>query len=126
MASTGFGIVGTGMISEFHAQALSAIDGARLVACHDISLERADAFAGKWHCTPHSDLNSFLSEPGLDVVTICTPSGLHLEPGLATLDAGHHLVAEKPLEVTPERCDELIDHAAARGKYVAGIFPARF
>jgi len=49
-----------------------------------------------------------------------------MEQGLAALDAGHHLVVEKPLEVTPEKCDELIQRARDRNRILAGIFPARF
>ena len=126
MKQTGFGIIGTGMISEFHAQALAAIDNARLVACYDISSERADAFAQDWGCTAYSSMDGFLAHADLNVVIICTPSGLHLESGLAALDAGHHLVVEKPLEVTPERCDTLIRRAAERERALVGIFQARF
>ena len=126
MGQTGFGIIGTGMISEFHAQALAAIDAARLVACFDISPERANEFAQKWACAAHHNPDDFLAQPDMQVVIICTPSGLHLEPGLAALNAGRHLVVEKPLEVTPERCDELIQRAADRERILVGIFPARF
>ena len=125
-SQSGFGIIGTGMISEFHAQALAAIDNARLVACYDISEKRANAFAQTWGCTAYTGLDGFLAHADLNIVIICTPSGLHLESGLAALDAGHHLVVEKPLEVTPEKCDTLIRRAAERERTLAGIFPARF
>jgi UDP-N-acetyl-2-amino-2-deoxyglucuronate dehydrogenase len=126
MDQTGFGIIGTGMISAFHAQALQAIAGARLVACYDISGERAKAFADTWGCAAHTNLDDFLASSDLNTVIICTPSGLHLEPGLAALDAGHHLVVEKPLEVTADRCDRLIRRASERKRILAGIFPSRF
>jgi len=122
-----FGIVGTGMIAEFHARAIAALpDDITVVACQDVSGERATAFAERWACTPYEDLADFLAGGGMDAVIICTPSGLHREPGLAALDAGYHLVVEKPLEITADRCDTLIESAARKGLTLSGIFPARF
>jgi predicted dehydrogenase len=67
-----------------------------------------------------------LSNPELDIVTICTPSGAHLEPGIAAARAGKHVLVEKPLEITPKRCDQLISECDKRGVYLGTIFPSRF
>ena len=126
MAETGFGIVGVGVIASFHAKALAEIPGARLAACFDVSPERAGKFAEEFNCVSRKTLDDLLADSSVDAVIICTPSGLHLEPALAAAAAGKHLVVEKPLEITPERCDSII--AAARDNHVrlAGIFPSRF
>jgi len=124
--SFGFGIVGLGMIAEFHAQALRAMEGAEAVACYSRDSVKAAAFAERHGCTAYSDYAAFLADARLDVVTICTPSGAHLEPVLAAAEAGKHIVCEKPLEVTTDRVDRMIAACGAAGVMLAGIFPRRF
>jgi predicted dehydrogenase len=87
---------------------------------------RALSFSSAHGCAPYSELGSFLAHPGLDVVTICTPSGAHLEPALAAARAGKHLIVEKPLEVSLPRCDALIEACDRAGVLLCGIFPSRF
>ena len=124
--SVGFGVVGLGMIADFHARALHAATGAELVACASRNDARAVRFGARHGCAGYHDLAQFLRHPGLEAVSICTPSGAHLEPALAAIDAGKHLIIEKPLEVTRERCTRLLEAADRRGVTVAGIFPSRF
>jgi len=121
-----FGIVGTGLIAEFHAKALAEIKGAKLVACLDKFPERSKAFSDKHGCTAYDDLGSFLAHPGLDIVNICTPSGLHLDAALPAAAAGKHLIIEKPLETTTERCAKIIEACRKGGVTLSGIFPSRF
>jgi UDP-N-acetyl-2-amino-2-deoxyglucuronate dehydrogenase len=122
----GFGVVGCGMISGFHAKALDAMDGAQLVACYDAIPAAAEQFGAANGCTVYSDLTAMLSDPAVDVVTICTPSGAHLEPAVAAAQHGKHVVVEKPLEVTLERCDAIIDACDAAGVTLGTILPTRF
>jgi predicted dehydrogenase len=126
--SHGFGVVGLGLIAEFHARAVQALPDAdaRLVACCSRSPDKAQAFSRKFDCRGYDSLQEFLAHPGLDVVSICTPSGAHLEPALAAAAAGRHLVVEKPLEVTTERCDRIIAAARHAGVSLAGVFQSRF
>ncbi|HTL51876.1 MAG TPA: Gfo/Idh/MocA family oxidoreductase, partial [Planctomycetota bacterium] len=105
----GFGIVGLGMIAEFHAKAIEAMTGGKLVACFSRSAEKSDKFAAAHNCAGYSDYAKFLAHPGLDAVCICTPSGAHMEPAVAAAGAGKHVVVEKPLEITLERCDAIIN-----------------
>jgi predicted dehydrogenase len=114
------------MIARFHARAIQEIRGAKLIACHNRTREKAEKFAAEFACTPYDDLEAMLARPDIDVVTICTPSGAHLEPGVMAARAGKHLLVEKPLEVTLKRCDALIA-ACDRAKVRLGtIFPSRF
>ncbi|MBA7534819.1 Myo-inositol 2-dehydrogenase [subsurface metagenome] len=124
--SYGFGIVGLGLIADFHARAIEAMTNGRVVACLSRSEEKAAAFAKQFGCTGYSAMESFLAHPGLDIVTVCTPSGSHLESSLQIIDAGKHLIVEKPLEVTLDRCDRIISAAQNKGTRLATIFPARF
>ncbi len=121
-----FGIVGAGMISEFHAKAIEAMDGAELVAIYSRRMEPAQAFATKHSCAAYDDYAAFLAHEGLDVITICTPSGAHLEPVAQAAAASKHIICEKPLEVTAERVDQMIAVCDKAGVMLAGIFPRRF
>lgn len=121
-----FGIVGTGLIADFHAKALSEIKGARLVACLDKFPERSSAFAQKYGCKAYADIESFLSHPGLEIVNICTPSGLHMDAALLAAAAGKHLIIEKPLETSTARCEKIIEACRKSGVTLSGIFPSRF
>jgi predicted dehydrogenase len=121
-----FGIVGTGMIAEFHAAAIAELPGCSLVACMDAAAERAGAFAAKHGCRPYADLDGFLAHDGLDIVTVCTPSGTHMETAVASARAGKHLIVEKPIEVTLERVDAIVDACRENGTSLSGVFMSRY
>ena len=113
-----FGIIGTGMIGRFHAEAIRAMTGGSLHAVYNHSAEKAGALAAEFGVRSYTDLADFLADPELEIVTVATPSGAHFEPALAALRAGKHVICEKPLEIDTERIDELIDEAAAKRKNV--------
>ena len=71
----GFGIIGCGMISRFHAKAVADIKGAKVTACFDSFTSAADKFGAEIGCTVYHDLDKMLADKAVDVVTICTPSG---------------------------------------------------
>jgi len=122
-----FGIIGTGMIADFHAKAIGAMEHGTLHSCFNPKPEKAEAFARK-HKIPlhHHSLEAFLANPELEIVTIATPSGAHLDPALAALQAGKHVICEKPIEVTPERIDLMIATAATNQVVLAAILNRRF
>ena len=123
----GFGIVGVGMIADFHAQAIAASTGGRLVAVATRNADNARAFAQK-HRVPFTttSVDELVARPDIHVVCITTPTGAHLEPALAAIRAGKHLVIEKALEITTERIDEILRAADAADVKIAPIFQARF
>ncbi len=122
----GFGIVGCGMIANFHARAVGDIRGASVVACYDTVAASADRFAKANGCAAYHDLRAMVADPKVDIITICTPSGAHMEPALAAAKAGKHVIVEKPLEVTLTRCDRIIDACKKAGVVLSTIFPSRF
>jgi len=122
----GFGIVGCGMISHFHARAINDCRGAKLVAGFDTVPAAADKLSEAFGCTPYYDLDDMLADPRIDVVTIGTPSGAHMEPAVAAARAGKHVIVEKPLEVNLRRCDAIIDACQKAGVVLSTIFPSRF
>ena len=121
-----FGIIGTGMIANFHARAIEAMNGGVLHSCYNRNGEKAAAFAKENGITSHPTLEEFLADPELDIVTVGTPSGAHFDSVLAALNAGKHVICEKPLEVTPERIDPLIAAAEKNGVVLAAILNRRF
>lgn len=123
----GFGLVGIGMIADFHARALAEVSGARLLGVAARDPEKARAFAQK-HQVPFAttNLEELLARPEINVIGITTPSGAHLEPALAAIRAGKHVVIEKPLEITTARADEILRAAERAGVRVVPIFQARF
>ena len=122
----GFGIVGVGMIAEYHAKAIAELRGAALIGCTDLRPESADRFARQVGCTAFATLEGMLADPRVDVVTICTPSGAHMEPAVAAARAGKHVIVEKPLEITLHRCDRIIEACEQHGVVLSTIFPSRF
>ncbi len=69
----GFGIVGCGMISNFHAKAIADVRGAKLISCFDHVRPSGERFAAENNIDLHDDLKTMLADDRLDVVTICTP-----------------------------------------------------
>ncbi|RMG34549.1 MAG: gfo/Idh/MocA family oxidoreductase, partial [Planctomycetota bacterium] len=122
----GFGIVGCGMIAEFHAQAIRNIRGARLIGCYSKTFASAERFAEKHECVAFRTLEELLECRDVQIVNICTPSGAHMEPAVAAAKAGKHVVVEKPLEITLKRCDRIIEACRANDVKLCTIFPSRF
>lgn len=122
----GFGIVGCGMISRFHARAIADVRGAKLVACFDRNAESAEKLAAEVGCRAYSDYDEFLADKEVQIVTIGTPSGAHMEPAVAAAKAGKHVIVEKPLEITLEKCDAIIRACTENNVKLSTIFPSRF
>jgi predicted dehydrogenase len=114
------------MIADFHARAIQAMRGGRLVACCSRNKEAVDAFAAKYNCKPYYDYNTLLRDRQVEIVTICAPSGAHLDYALPAIRRGKHIIVEKPLEITLKRCDKMIAAAEKAGVMLGAIFPSRF
>ncbi len=126
-APVGFAIVGTGMIAGFHARAIARTHGARLVGVVSRSPEKGRAFAEEHGALAvAASVEEICQRPDVLAVAVTTPSGAHLEPALAAIAAGRHVVVEKPLETTPARANRIILAAQAAGVKIAGIFQGRF
>lgn len=121
-----FGIIGSGMIAQFHAKAIKAMEGSQLRSVYSRNPDSSQAIANEYDCTAYSDLDAFLADPDLDIVTIATPSGAHLEPAIAAVRQGKHIICEKPLEVTTDRIDQMIAEGEKQGATISGIFNRRF
>ncbi len=125
-SSIGFGVVGAGSIGKVHAEAISAIPGATLLAVCGREAWRTAEFAARFQATAYTDYEKFLAHPGLQIVTICTPSGLHADQGCRAAAAGKHVLVEKPIEITLERTDKLIRTCDEAKVKLGVIFQSRF
>ncbi|MCC6418552.1 MAG: Gfo/Idh/MocA family oxidoreductase [Gemmataceae bacterium] len=124
----GVAIVGCGMIARFHVKALAEIPGAKIVALVDSELPRARKLADELGLGDniYPDLPPMLARKDVDIVIVATPSGVHMEPSVAAANAGKHVVVEKPLEITLERCDRIIEACDRNKVKLCTIFPSRF
>lgn len=122
----GFGIIGAGSIAEVHARAIDTLMDAELVGVFDHNPGKTLTFSAKYNCRDFESVEELCNDDQIDMVCICTPSGLHLEPALAAITAGKHCIVEKPLETSIERCDRIINAGIKHNVLVSGIFPMRF
>ncbi len=121
-----FGIIGTGMIGGFHAKAIAAMTGGELIGAAGRVLERTQAFAEQYGTKAYDDVAAMLADPQIDIVTIGTPSGAHFDPAMTAIEAGKHVVIEKPIEITTARIDQMIAAAEAKGVTIAAVLNRRF
>jgi UDP-N-acetyl-2-amino-2-deoxyglucuronate dehydrogenase len=126
MKTWNFGIIGTGVIADFHARAIVDLPNARLVACCSRTLDKAKAFGDRHGCRVFASYEQLLADEAVDVVSICTPSGFHMEPAVAAAESGKHVICEKPLDITLERIDAMIAAHNRAGTRLGGIFPLRY
>lgn len=104
-----FGIIGCGVISGSHARALAQLhEYAELVAVADAQRERADKLAVAYGATPHYDYHEMLRRPDLDAVSVCVPSGAHASVMIDVLQAGKHVICEKPFDITTAAIDRVL------------------
>ncbi len=113
------GFLGTGYIADWHAKALRSVAGARLAAVCDRDSERARAFAGRWKAgTSYGSLEEMLAGERLDVVHVLLPPEAHAPLAARVLEAGSHVLLEKPMALSAEECAGLLDRARAKGLQV--------
>lgn len=105
----GFGIVGCGVISKWHAKAISLIDEAELIGCADARYESAQKFAEENSCKAFESYEQLLACQDIDIVCICTPSGLHAEMAVKAANAKKHFLVEKPMAITTEQLDSVVE-----------------
>lgn len=114
------GVIGCGAVARFHAESILAAENATLAGFADVRMESASAFAKEYGAHCFASVEQMLADPSVDGVCICTPSGFHTNVALAALEAGKHILVEKPLAVSIEDCDRIIALAKEK-KCVAGV-----
>lgn len=121
-----FGIIGCGVIGPTHARALSQIPDARLVAVCDVVPEKAERLAATYQAKPYTDPREMLEREQLDIVDVCTPSGMHGDHACLVMQSGRHVIVEKPMEITREAVERMLRTQQETGVKMAVISQHRF
>lgn len=121
----GFGVVGCGVISNTHLDAIGALPNASIVAVCDKVEQAARAKAEQYGCEYYTDLARMLEDDRIDVCNIVVPSGLHATLGMQCAEAGKHVICTKPIDITLERIDALIGACDANGVKCAATHQLR-
>jgi len=113
--SIGFGILGAGLVSPFHANAIAQSRGGRLIAIADVDEARAASRAAEFGVEARAGLQALLDDPAIQVVNIATPNHLHYNAVLDCAAAGKHILCEKPPAMSLEETDAMVAACAAAG-----------
>ncbi len=120
-----FAIIGCGKIAQRHAEHIQRM--ASLAAVCDVKRDRARSLAERFHCRFYDDIDELLSkETSVDVISICTPNGLHAEHSIKALKSGKHVLCEKPMALRVSDCRNMIDEAERHGKNLFIVKQNRF
>ena len=120
-----FAIAGCGRIAQRHAEHINKLG--ELVAVCDIINDKAEALGKHYNATPYCDIDELLkNEKSVDVVSVCTPNGLHAEHCIKALRAGYHVLCEKPMAISVHDCGEMIKEAEKANKRLFAIKQNRF
>ncbi|MDQ3525265.1 MAG: Gfo/Idh/MocA family oxidoreductase [Chloroflexota bacterium] len=121
----GIGIVGAGIIGQVHANALKDIDGARIVAVADPREDAGRSLADSHGAAWYSSYTDLLANDDVSLVILATPSGLHADQTVLAAQAGKHIVTEKPMAITADGLDRMIQATEEAGVELAVIFQNR-
>ena len=120
-----FAIIGCGRIAQRHAEHINNIG--KLLAVADIKAERAKSLADKYSCDLFLSIDELLNKDvDCDVVSVCTPNGLHEEHSIKALRAGKHVVCEKPMAISSNGCRNMIQVAEQTRKNLFVVKQNRF
>lgn len=122
----GFGIVGCGVISKWHAESIIKDGRAELIAVTDKFVPAGEKFAEVYNCNFYENYEDMLNCKEISVINICTPSGLHAPLAIQAAKHKKHIVIEKPLCITYEQLNELTDICEENGVKVCVISQLRF
>ncbi|AJY75159.1 Gfo/Idh/MocA family protein [Paenibacillus beijingensis] len=123
--TTKFAIVGCGVIAEIHAGAIHDIEEAELVAVCETDPVKGRQFADKHGGKLYGRLEEMLQDNEIEVVCICTPSGLHAEQTILAARAGKHVLVEKPMAILLDDAHLMIREYREHKVLLGTIFPRR-
>ncbi len=119
-----FAIIGCGRIAQRHAEHIHHVG--KLVAVCDTVPEKANNLAEQYGAKAFYDVDELLKNTVADVISICTPNGLHATHSIKALKAGFHVLCEKPMAITARDCGNMIKTAESVNKRLFAIKQNRF
>jgi UDP-N-acetyl-2-amino-2-deoxyglucuronate dehydrogenase len=125
MTGNRFAIIGCGKIASRHADQITRLG--TLVAVCDIVTQKSFELAEAYHAKPYSSLTELLrKEDDIDIISVCTPNYLHAPQSIEVLNAGRHVLCEKPLATSVKDAAAMIDAAKAAGKKLFVVKSSRY
>jgi predicted dehydrogenase len=124
MSKVRYGVVGLGAIHGIHCWAVREIENAELAAVYDIVPEKTVETAEKQAVYGAESLDDLISR--VDVVTVCTPSGLHSKVAIEAIKQGRHVLCEKPIDISMSAAQAMVDAADQAGVLAGVISQHRF
>lgn len=122
-----WGVAGPGAIAAGFAEAMGDVDDGRIVAVASRSRERADAFGERFGIPArYGDYAALAADPAVDVVYVATPASRHEQDTLAFLEAGKHVLCEKPFALDARQARRMVEEARARGLFLMEGMWSRF
>ena len=113
------GIIGCGKIAQVrHIPEYEANPDAEIAGLYDLNQERAKELAEKYGATAYASYEELLADPEIDSVSVCAANNAHAEISIAALNAGKHVLCEKPMAVTLEECEAMVAAAKKAGCYL--------
>ena len=122
----GAAIIGCGAIFPLHAKALARLQGVELLVVADNELSKAEKMGLEYGCTGTNDYRTIIERDDIDVVHLCTPHHLHAEMAVELLNAGKHVLTEKPLAVDLESAHRMLEAAASSKGQLGVVFQNRY
>lgn len=120
-----FAIIGCGRIGNRHAEHIK--NNGNLVAVCDTILSKADSLASEYNCKSYTSIEELLlNQKDVDVISICSPNGLHSEHTIKALSAGFNVLCEKPMAISSQDCGEMIKAAERANRRLFVIKQNRF
>lgn len=126
MSTVRYGLIGYGKVAHVHAKAIRAAADSTLVAVWGRDREKSAAFAKTWDILPFTDIGQMVDEGRVDALIITTPHPLHKEHTIAALEAGAHVLVEKPMALTVSDCTAMIECANRVGKKLSVVSQRRW
>jgi predicted dehydrogenase len=117
MDTIGVAFVGAGTVAEMHGRGIAAISRARFIGAYDLDYRKAEAITSRFGGRVFDNLQQLLTDPDVDAVHVLTPVHHHVSHAIASLEAGKHVLLEKPVAETLEDITQL-KAAASQAKRI--------
>lgn len=121
-----FAIVGCGFIAKKHARVISEIKEANLVAVNDKYPKAMDFYVYEYGAKGYTELADMLERDDIDIISICTPTGLHAPLAVQIANAGKHIILEKPIAMTLEDANMIIEACDRNNVKLSVVHPNRY
>lgn len=119
-------LIGPGKVAHLHAKAVLGTPDTALVAVYGRTYQKAEQFANEYGIRAYDNIADMVDRERVDLCIVCTPHPAHREPTVSALDAGSHVLVEKPLAASLADCDAMMEAARRSGRHLGVVSQRRF